>query len=151
MAVIQDVAPQRPTNTRPDTNKKKRSANRRTWYVVIAALILAACVGLGFAWFTTHRTKSVDTNVNLNDVNVVKARVGRLYLLPADEQPALATVTNEAKLSSSFSGRVKDGDKILIYQTNRKAIAYRPSIDKIVDVEPVSIDAPPAQASKSSN
>lgn len=151
MAVIQDVAPQRPTNARPDTSKKKRSANRRTWYVVIASLILVACVALGFSWFTMHRTKPVDTNANLNDVHVVQARVGRLYLLPTDEQPALATVTNEAKLSSSFSGRVKDGDKILIYQTNRKAIAYRPSIDKIVDVEPVSIDAPPAQASKNSN
>lgn len=88
---------------------------------------------------------------NLGDVNVVVNLVDRHYVLPSNEKPALATVTDKSKLQSSLSGKVQNGDKILIYQKNQKAIIYRPSIDKIVDVEPVSIDAPPAQAGKNSN
>ncbi len=150
MAIIQDVAPQQPAKVRPDARQvaKQRRRKRLVTIVTVVSLVVLA---LTATWLVTHHQKLAETSANLNDVNVIKAKVGRLYLLPSDEQPALATVTNEAKLSSSFLGRVKDGDKILIYQTNRKAIAYRPSIDKIVDVEPVSIDAPPAQVKAGTN
>lgn len=86
---------------------------------------------------------------NLNDVHVIMVDVSRHYTLPTKETPALATVTDSRKVQSSFAGKVKNGDKILIYQQNKLAIVYRPSTDRIVDVEPVSIDAPPsAQTSK---
>ena len=77
----------------------------------------------------------------MNNVTVIKKRVGILYQLPTDEEPALATVTDKAKLESTFAGKVENNDKILIYEKNAKAIVYRPSINKIVDVEPVQIDA----------
>lgn len=82
---------------------------------------------------------------NLNTVTAVEEKVSQLYALPSDETPALATVTDSKKLSSSFAGKVQNGDKLLIYQKNGKAIVYRPSLNKIVDVEPVTIDTLPGQ------
>ncbi len=72
---------------------------------------------------------------------VVKSRVGALYLLPTNEDPALATVTDSSKLSSSFAGKVQNGDKILFYEKNNRAIIYRPSLNKVVDIVTVQIDA----------
>ena len=77
---------------------------------------------------------------DMNNVTVIKKRVAVLYQLPTNEEPALATVTDKAKLESTFAGKVENDDKILIYEKNGKAIVYRPSINKIVDVEPVQID-----------
>jgi hypothetical protein len=81
---------------------------------------------------------------NLNDVDVIMKDVSRHYTLPTKETPALATVTNSQKVQSSFAGKVQNGDKILIYQQNKLAVVYRPSIDRVVDVQPVSIDTPPS-------
>lgn len=88
------------------------------------------------------------TKHDLNDVHFITERVSRHYLLPSNETPALATITDSKKVQSSFAGKVKNNDKILIYQTNKIAIVYRPELDRIVDVEPVSIDSPPSTSSQ---
>lgn len=74
--------------------------------------------------------------------------VGKHYVLPAGEEPAIATVTDKSKLSSSLSKKAENGDRILIYQDSHQAIVYRPSVDKVVDVTPVQIDAPTANVSQ---
>ena len=74
----------------------------------------------------------------------IKHKVAAHYLLPTDEEPALATVTDKNKLSTPFLTKAENGDKLLIYQKNRLAIIYRPRIDRVVGVGPVSIDEPPA-------
>lgn len=116
------------------SDRAKRSASRKILAVAVIILLIAVLVS---AFFVFSRKKQ---QANLNDVTYIKSSIGKLYLLPSNEQPALATVTNSSKLTSSFAGKVKNGDKILIYQNNKQAIVYRPSIDKIIDVEPVVID-----------
>jgi hypothetical protein len=55
-----------------------------------------------------------------------------------DEQPTLASVTDKSKLSDQpFFQKAENGDKILIFVQSRKAILYRPSIKKIIDVAPI--------------
>lgn len=70
----------------------------------------------------------------------VEREVGRHYLLPTNEQPALVTVEDESKVTSPFLKQAKNGDKILIYANAKIVIIYRPSIDRIVAVGPVFID-----------
>lgn len=72
----------------------------------------------------------------------VKSMIGKHYLLPANEEPALATIVDKNKINSEFFKQAENGDRVLIYQKNRIAIIYRPSIDRIVAVGPVTIDTP---------
>ena len=76
------------------------------------------------------------------ELKSVKAQVARHYLLPTDEEPALATITDPTKLTSKLLKQGQAGDRVLIYQRNAVAIIYRPKIDRIIAVGPVSIDTP---------
>jgi hypothetical protein len=62
--------------------------------------------------------------------------------LPANETPSLATVTNKEALSKTqlFFASAENGDKLLIYAKAMKAILYRPSTDKIIEVEPIVLN-----------
>jgi hypothetical protein len=72
-----------------------------------------------------------------------QAKVGRHVILPTDETPALASVTDPAKLSSnSFLKQGKKGDKVLIFAKWKRAIIYRPSEDRVVDIGPVDVEPP---------
>ena len=65
-------------------------------------------------------------------------------ILPDDEQPTVATVTNvdELKVQQPFFERASNGDKIIIYTNSRKAIIYSPEKDIIVNVGTLLVDSP---------
>lgn len=67
--------------------------------------------------------------------------VGKLLVLPKDETPTVVTVVDKSKLKSQkFFDKSENGDKVLIFLKARKAILYRPSSNKIVDVAGVTIE-----------
>ena len=75
------------------------------------------------------------------------AKVGKLLEVPTDETPTIATVEDKEKLNDQdFFGSVENGDKILIYPRARKAIIYRPSTNKIINVGPLAINSQTNQA-----
>jgi hypothetical protein len=117
---------------------------KRFW--VAALFIVVAVIALIIVGIKINDTN----NLNATGVAAAKAvmqRVSRHYLLPSGETPALATITDTAKLTSPLFKTAHNGDKVLIYQTNHTAIIYRPSIDRIVAVGPVQIDTPQGGAS----
>ena len=62
-------------------------------------------------------------------------KIGKLVLLPADEEPILATVTDKEKLKEQpLFAKAENGDKILIYAKAQKAYIYSPSKEMLVDV-----------------
>lgn len=61
-------------------------------------------------------------------------RVNNLMVLP-DEVPKIAMVTDATKLESEkFFRYANNGDQVLIFNNALKAVLYRPSINKIIDV-----------------
>ena len=76
------------------------------------------------------------------EVKKLVAEVGNLVLLPEGETPTIATVSDPEALKAQpfFAGALKD-DKVLIYTTAQKAILYRPSVGKIVQIAPINIGA----------
>lgn len=116
----------------------------RSGLIVLAALLfVGVLMGGGFFAYQQRYAaagNSQEATGDLNDVTYVIGRVSRHMVLPSDEMPALLTVTDNAKLTSSFLKQAKNGDKVLVYQTNKKAILYRPGTDRIIDVGPVAID-----------
>lgn len=70
----------------------------------------------------------------------LSAEVGKLIVLPADESPTVATVSDpEALKDQAFFTGAKQGDKVLIYTNAKKAILYDPSIKKIINIAPINI------------
>lgn len=105
---------------------------KRNTLLVAIALIAVVLVGT-WVFFTVRQSQ------DMNNVSVVTAAVGRHYLLPENEVPALATVEDRGKLNSEFLRASENGDKLLVYKNAKKVILYRPSIDKVIEVGPVSI------------
>jgi hypothetical protein len=63
----------------------------------------------------------------------VKAAVSKHMLLPTNEEPTLAEVTDSKSIADPFiASKAQNGDDILIYSVNKLVIIYRPSIQKIV-------------------
>lgn len=127
-------------------------------YPKVVLVILVLIVGsAGFYIFTLYQKSQTELNkIRLNPQTVAAeegkslvAKVGLLITLPDKEEPTIATVTDSSKLKDQpFFSKSENGDKVLIYTQAKKAILYRPGINKIIDVAPVNIGQPtPAQAS----
>jgi hypothetical protein len=105
--------------------------------IIIGAVIVIIISLVGFfAWQQQQESK------NTPEIQKVMKSVSSHILLPTGETPALVTVVDRTKLKSDFFKNAQNGDKMLIYQKNHRAILYRPSVDRIVDVGPVQIDVP---------
>lgn len=88
----------------------------------------------------------------LNSVNeTMPQKVGKLIELPSDEQPKIISVSNKEKLAGQlFFLNAENGDKVLIFPKSGKAILYRPSENKIIEVAVVNSDrwSPPPTPSQ---
>lgn len=74
------------------------------------------------------------------EANKTIEAVGKLYSLPKDETPSVATVKDKTKLKDQpFFASAENGDVTLIYSTAKLAILYRPSSNKIINVSSVTI------------
>lgn len=120
-------------------------------YLVLKIVVLLLLpVSLASAVFFYYQSRSMarvkGANIQKEIADTVTA-VSKLIQLPADTVPTVATVTDKSKLQSQdFFKHAENGDKVLIYKEAKKAILYRPSIDKIIDVAPVkSLDSQPSK------
>lgn len=113
--------------------------------ILLILLIAALC---GFAWsfwrYWTIRqevrflsTPQGQQELNKKEVDNVVAAVGKLIVLPTDQQPTVATIQDVVALAKEqpFFNGAENGDKLLFYQD--KAIIYSTKYDKLVNVGPV--------------
>ena len=105
--------------------------SKRTFIISSAVFI---CAVLGGIYWLYERGKT--------DTQRVIESVARHYNMPKNEEPAVLTVLEAKNITSSYLKDVaQDGDRILLYQKNKRVVVYRPSIDRIVDIGPVVIDS----------
>jgi flagellar basal body-associated protein FliL len=108
--------------------------------IVVAAIVVLGALGTA-GYFYNKYTKAVANpdSVAQQETSALVSKVGKLISLPADETPSVATVTDKEKLKDqTFVANTANGDKVLIYTKAKKAILYRPSTDKIVEVMPIA-------------
>ncbi len=87
----------------------------------------------------------------------LKEEVGQFLELPADETPTVATVVDAEKVKGqAFFKNAQNGDKVLLFATSGKAILYRPTTKKIIEVAPINLgqtegNAAPESTQESNN
>lgn len=106
----------------------------------VAGVISLLSLGAAVFFYTQYRTALSEKGAQENELAEVLGQVERLMELPAGETPTLATVADKEKLSEqAFFKNAENGDKILIYTESGRAVLYRPSSGKIVDVTTINI------------
>lgn len=121
--------------------------------IIFGVLLLAVIVLGGTTVYFAQKASKMSTNTventmpvgstatsTLEDAGNVIAAVNKLILLPTDEEPTIATVSDPSKLSDQpFFNNSKVGDKVLIYQKARKAYLYSVTDNRLVDVAPITV------------
>lgn len=112
--------------------------------IVLSVIVIAVAAIPSVYFYNQYRTtQSLLSNPSVlgaKEVDELVNRVGKLFELPSGENPTVASVSDVNKLKDQpFFARAQNGDKVLIYTKTQKAILYRPSTDKIVEVGPVNI------------
>ncbi|MBX4206308.1 hypothetical protein KW784_00740 [Candidatus Parcubacteria bacterium] len=68
--------------------------------------------------------------------------VGQAIILPQDELPTVAKVADASQLSDQpFFANARTGDNILIFEKSKKAVLWRPSVRRVVEVSSLAAAA----------
>jgi len=106
-------------------------------FLIIGVIILLIALVPSIYFYLKYRQAVSSKPVLLEAQSVIK-KVSQLIELPDNEEPTVATVSDKNKLQDQpFFTNAENGDKVLIYTQAKKAILYRPSINKIIDVAPI--------------
>lgn len=120
---------------------------------LLIILFIVLLVGAGVVGYLFYQEKQKpDNSVELADYEVqqMKSEIGKLILLPSDQEPTVATIVDIEKLKETnptFYKNASNGDKILVYTD--KAILYDPDNNIILDVAPIVTDPSSQTASLS--
>ena len=114
---------------------------------LVAIILLAAAIGTAAYYINRYNYSQKQVKKLSNPTQQAKeeqqqliADVGKLTVLPKNETPTVATVTDINKLKDqAFFANAQNGDKVLIYTKAKKAYLYRPSTNKIINIAPVNI------------
>jgi hypothetical protein len=124
--------------------KKSASLLKKRWWIPV--VVVFAVAGLGLLTYGYIDTKnqlaklSGSKTANQPEVDQLVGEIGKHFDLP-DEAPTLATVSDVTKLKNQeFFKDAKDGDKVLIYAKEGRALLYRPSTGKIIEYSKVNLN-----------
>lgn len=111
--------------------------------IIVVSVVLLVLVGaVGTSVYFYKKANSDPQADAIKDLAKVTKMVARHMVLPADETPTMATVSDPEKLKDQpFFANAKKGFKVLIFSQSRKAILYDPVSDRIVEVAPINANA----------
>lgn len=144
----QSSSPSRRTTQAARTNHANHANHAKTqndsgfpWKKVGGILVIVLVIFLViFLIFENRNLKhSREESSSSDEIESVLESLGAHMLLPINETPTLATVTDSTALRSEpFFSKSKNGDKVVVYQDAKKAILYRPDLDIIIEVAPLT-------------
>jgi uncharacterized protein HemX len=125
---------------------QKRGVPKLIALITSIVVLIALAVGLVLILKDRNHLKnevsklSQSQQATADEATELNNEVGKLIQLPADEVPTVATVIDAAKVKSqAFFASAQNGDKLLLYSKSGKAILYRPSTKKIIEVAPINL------------
>lgn len=141
-----------PTNPLPPVKLVKKEPKTKIWLIILL-LILFLAAAAGCAWsynnylmaqrqITYFSTFEGQQQLAKEQIKQLVTEVGRLILLPTDEEPTVATILDAAALAKDqpFYKDAKNGDKVIIYVKAKKAIVYDSVRKILVNVGPIFVN-----------
>ena len=114
-------------------------------FIVALGFMVLIAISIGLYSYGQTQTLSGSKKNNTTEQDKIIKEIGKFMLLPTDEKPTLATVTDKNRLiGQMFFQKAENGDKVLIYAKNKKAILFRPANNKIIEVGALAFDTMPA-------
>lgn len=114
-------------------------------HIVKLLVLLVVLSTVSSVYFYKKSTDS-ESKASLKEAEELVSVIGEIALLPTGEVPTVATVSDpEALRDQPFFIDSKKDDKVLIYSNAKKAILYRPSIEKVINIAPLNVGAPKVQ------
>lgn len=106
--------------------------------IIATLIVLIVLVGLAYQTHPFGIGLSKEEQAQ-QEVQKTLAAVGRHIIVPKDDTPLIAKVTNAATLASQqpFFANAQNGDELLVFPKTSQAILYSPSRDIIVNVGPI--------------
>lgn len=124
-----------------ESGKTKNKNLKKILLIALAFVLVGGLTGTSFYFYRQYKAtavKSAPVEILKDEASVIIEEIRSFMELP-DEVPTLATVTDiEQAKSQAFFSKAQNGDKVLIYVKSAKAILYRPSTKKIIEVANVS-------------
>jgi hypothetical protein len=124
---------------------------KKRWLRAILFMVLGLVVAGGvfygslFAYTKFTAAPAAPATESADQTTQVISKVSKLMILPS-ETPTIAVVSDLSKLQGqAFFANAHMGDIVLLYAQSKKAILYSPSLNKIVEVAPITGTDTPAQ------
>ena len=141
-----------PESEQPEEKKEEKidSADSKIWQklkikkqnIFYAIILLIVVISVGAAvnfYFKAKNLESGSPTAVAGEVQKIVAEAGKLIVLPKNEEPTIATISDVEKLrGQAFFANAQNGDKVLIYTKAQKAILYDPINNIIVEVAPLN-------------
>jgi len=133
------------TDTTDTANKYARLS--KVLFIILILVLIALTAAIYSQRKTAKKIARLSTvsgqqEVVKQEIDKLVATVNKLIILPKNETPTIATVSNATELakSQSFYKGASDGDKVLIYFKAEKAFIYNPNKNILINVGPVYLD-----------
>ena len=120
--------------------KKRGSKKSLIFFLLSLSIILLGTTGYFYYQYQKLSKSPAGTQIAAQEeTQRLAGDIGKLMLLPKDETPTVATVTDIDKLKDQlFFKNAANGNKVLIYPNSKLAIIYDPKVNLIVNVGPVN-------------
>ncbi|MFH0830712.1 MAG: hypothetical protein V1895_01475 [Parcubacteria group bacterium] len=111
--------------------------------IIVAAIVVLLAAAIGYLLWQNYQLRSPEgqqratERANQSLIQEVSSKI----LLPSDQTPTIATITNVdelRKVNENFYKEAQNGDQILFYST--RAVIYRKGDGKIINVAPVTLN-----------
>lgn len=125
-----------------DSKPKRGGLNaQKIIYVIAGVLLIGLAASAVYFYLQYQNIKKNPNQVTKAETDALVAQVSKLINLPGDETPTIATVLDKEKLKDQpFFAGAENGDKILIFTKAKKAVIFRPSQNRLINVGPIAID-----------
>lgn len=123
---------------------KRNFLSVKTTFRLVNILVILALAGAAGFYFKKYDNlkNSTPEKIQQAQTDQYVKEVGKLYSLPKNEKPDVATVKDKEALKKQypFFDQAENGDVVLIYKDAKLAILFRPGSKQLIKVGPVNIE-----------